>query len=86
MIAGSAKAIGWLVEAGDPEAFAAALGEALAMPARARAQMGQRARRHVSEHFSLARMRRATLEVYDELLGSDLAGALGSAAAAKHSR
>ena len=67
-----AHATGWLVPPADAAALADRLSEALALPARERASMGERARRHVAASFTLARMRRATLAVYDELLGSDL--------------
>ncbi len=36
--------------------------------------MGARAHIHVASSFSLAAMQQATLQVYDELIGSALAG------------
>lgn len=66
------EATGWLVPPGDAAVLADRLAEALALPGPERKLMGQRARRHVAGNFTLARMRRATLAVYDELLGSDL--------------
>jgi len=81
------------VLAGDPQgreayaaALAGALAQALALKPAARAAMGARARRHVAANFSLERMRRATLAVYDELLGTGLARAVAPAPAAKGSR
>ncbi len=60
---------GWRVPAGDPEALARALGQALALGASARAALTQRARAHVERHFSLARMVADTLAAYESLLG-----------------
>ncbi len=71
-----AHATGWLVPPGAPAALADAMARALAMPAGLRDEMGRRARAHVARHFSLAMMKRATLAVYDELLGTDLAARL----------
>jgi glycosyltransferase involved in cell wall biosynthesis len=65
---------GWLVPPGDATALATVLAEALAMPPAARDRMGARARAHVLEHFSLSAMKAATMRVYDELLGTHLAG------------
>jgi glycosyltransferase involved in cell wall biosynthesis len=61
---------GWLVSPSDPKALAAAIGAAMRLPRPARAALGLPLRRHVADHFSLAAMQRATLAVYDELLGS----------------
>jgi glycosyltransferase involved in cell wall biosynthesis len=66
-------ATGWLVPPGDADALADRLARALALAPHERSSMGSRARRHVAENFTLARMRRATLDVYDGLLGTDLA-------------
>ncbi len=63
---------GWLVPPGDPERFAAAMTDALHLSEEARAAIGQRARRHVLENFSLETMRQQTLEVYDTVLGTTL--------------
>jgi len=83
---GAGRATGWLVAPGDAAALAGALAQALALKPAARAAMGARARRHVAANFSLERMRRATLAVYDELLGTGLARAVAPAPAAKGSR
>ena len=64
---------GWLVPPNNPDALAQALEDSLAMTAPDRASMGARARQHVLENFSLDKMRRATLEIYDEILGCELA-------------
>jgi glycosyltransferase involved in cell wall biosynthesis len=63
---------GWLVPPGDAAALAAIMAEALALAPEARAEMGRRARIHVLGSFSLDAMRRKTLAVYDQLLGSKL--------------
>jgi glycosyltransferase involved in cell wall biosynthesis len=64
---------GWLVKVGDVAALAARLREALLLDPSARATIGARARAAVLAKFSLGRMQAATLSVYDELLGTDLA-------------
>lgn len=74
--AGDGSWTGWLVAANDAAALANALAEALQMPDDERAALGDRARRHVLQSFSLAQMRRQTLAAYDSLLGSDLAARL----------
>ncbi len=65
-------ATGWLVRPGDPDVLARTLGAALAMPPAERAALGGRARAHVLASFSIEAMQRATLAVYDELLGTGL--------------
>ncbi|MCH9765457.1 MAG: glycosyltransferase family 4 protein [Alphaproteobacteria bacterium] len=64
---------GWLVPPGDAPTLADAIAEALALAPVDRVAQGERARNHVLKHFSLAAMRRKTLSVYDEILGSHLA-------------
>lgn len=59
---------GWLVPPGDAEALAAALSEALALPAEAAARIGAAGRARVEERFSVARMQSATLALYRALL------------------
>jgi glycosyltransferase involved in cell wall biosynthesis len=61
---------GWRVPAGDADALARAVGEALALGASARGALSARARTHVESQFSLEQMVGATLAVYDELLAS----------------
>ncbi|CAN5743657.1 N/A [soil metagenome] len=58
---------GWLVEPGDSQALAAALGRLLADPVQ-RAAMGERAA-HRAAPFELAGAVRRTQAVYDEVLG-----------------
>lgn len=69
-------ATGWLVPPGDPEALAEALVRALSLANLERESLGRRAREHVASNFTLEAMKRKTLEVYDELLATDLAGRL----------
>lgn len=66
------EATGWCVPPGEPEALTKALGQALDMPVEERVEMGQRARNHILDHFSLETMRCKTLAIYDELIGSRL--------------
>jgi glycosyltransferase involved in cell wall biosynthesis len=73
VLADGPERTGWLVLPADAAALAAALAEALELPAQARASLGTRARAHAMSAFSLAAMKRSTLAVYDELLGSHLA-------------
>ena len=59
---------GWRVKAGDAEALADALHNALTLGASAREAMARRARAHVESQFSLERMTRETLQVYAEVM------------------
>lgn len=68
-------ATGWLIPPEDATRLADAIAEALAMPPAELDRMGGRARQHVLSSFSLKQMKRQTLKVYDELLGTTLAGA-----------
>lgn len=68
------QATGWLVPPGDPDALVGALEAALALTSAERAVLASRARTRVLQSFSVEAMQRATLAVYDGLLGSDLAG------------
>jgi glycosyltransferase involved in cell wall biosynthesis len=56
------------VKAGDAEALADALQNALNLGASAREAMARRARAHVEGQFSLERMTRETLRVYLEMM------------------
>lgn len=67
---------GWLVPPRDAGKLASAMAEALSLSPEAKRGLGSRARARVSGHFSLDAMRRRTLEVYDELLGTRLAAAV----------
>lgn len=67
---------GWLVPAGDAPALAERVAEALALSPAERMAIGERARDHVGARFALRHMQQATLAVYDELLGSELASSL----------
>ena len=73
---GNADFTGWVVPPADSAALAARIGEALALSGPERRALGDRARRHATAQFALEEMQRATLAVYDELLGSDLAAKL----------
>ncbi|MGQ0673945.1 MAG: glycosyltransferase family 4 protein [Hyphomicrobium sp.] len=64
---------GWMVPPGDEARLAQALDESLALSEGVRTAMGDRARSHVLQAFSLDAMRRQTLEVYDSLIGTCLA-------------
>lgn len=68
---------GWVVPRNDAAALAERVAEALALPSEERAAAGARARNHVAVKFTLGRMQRATLAVYDELLGTHLADRFG---------
>jgi glycosyltransferase involved in cell wall biosynthesis len=70
----SSRATGWLVPPGDRDRLAEAVADALAMPMPEYTRMGQRAREHVLQSFSLRQMKQQTLQVYDNLLGTALAG------------
>lgn len=69
----SQEITGWLVPPGDAPKLAAAMAEALSLTPEARAALGARARTRAVTQFSLDSMRRQTLEVYDGLLGTQLA-------------
>ena len=58
---------GFMVPAGDPEAMAGALRQLLASP-ELRAEMGERGRRRVHEHFSIERFARDMEHLYDTVL------------------
>jgi glycosyltransferase involved in cell wall biosynthesis len=64
---------GWLFPPRDVAALATRIGGALALSAEERDAIGARARAHVAGKFMLEQMQEATLAVYDELLGTDLA-------------
>ena len=64
---------GWLVKPGDPAALAAKIKRALNLAPEARTALGARARARVASQYTLRAMQRATLAVYDELLGTSLA-------------
>lgn len=65
---------GWLVPPADATALAEAIADALALSPAERTALGNRARAHVLEAFTLDAMCRATLAVYDRLLGTGLEG------------
>ncbi|MGE0023178.1 MAG: glycosyltransferase family 4 protein [Hyphomicrobium sp.] len=69
------EATGWLVPPGDARRLADAMAKALAFSPEAHATLGRRARARAVGQFSLDSMRRDTLAVYDELLGTRLAAA-----------
>jgi glycosyltransferase involved in cell wall biosynthesis len=64
---------GWRVPPGDAQALAEAIGAALNLGASARIALGNRAKAHVEQHFSLERMVSDTLDVYSALLEGRLA-------------
>lgn len=63
---------GWRIPPGDPTRLAQAIREALALDEDARAALGRRARAHAAGAFSVERMARETLAIYDALAGSAL--------------
>jgi glycosyltransferase involved in cell wall biosynthesis len=71
---------GWVVPCNDATAIAAKVAEALALAPEAYAALGERARRHATARFALREMQRATLAVYDGLLGTELAARFGAQA------
>ncbi len=64
---------GWLIPPSDSAALASAIAEALALTPDRHSAIGARGRAHVATNFSLENMKLRTLDVYDELLGTDLA-------------
>jgi glycosyltransferase involved in cell wall biosynthesis len=66
---------GWVIPCDDLRAIADRVAEVLALSTKERTALGTRARSHVAAKFTLRHMQRATLLVYDELLGSSLAEA-----------
>lgn len=77
-------ATGWRVPPADAGALATGIAAALALSPDMRRAMGLAARQHVERSFSLERMRRQTLAVYDELLRSALARAYAAARPGAH--
>lgn len=67
------QATGWHVPPRDAAALAEALAEALALSDDARRTMGDRAIASIAVRFTAETMKRLTLEVYDDLIGSDMA-------------
>jgi glycosyltransferase involved in cell wall biosynthesis len=59
---------GWRVPPGDPDALAAAIERALALPEAQRQALGQRARGAVQRGYTVRAMQEATLDVYEEVL------------------
>lgn len=59
---------GWLVKPNDAESLADALDEALKLTPERRMEIAARARRHVSEHFTVDAMCDAYIKVYTRLL------------------
>jgi glycosyltransferase involved in cell wall biosynthesis len=69
---GEAEETGWLVPPDNASAMAAALAAALSVDGAARQAMGHRAMADMRARFTLSAMTKATLAVYDRLLGSGL--------------
>jgi glycosyltransferase involved in cell wall biosynthesis len=69
---GVTEILGWIVPPGDPQSLAHALSQALVMAPAERARFASVARSHVVHQFSLGKMQRQTLAVYDELLVTEL--------------
>lgn len=66
-------ATGRLVPPGNAEALAAAIDDLLTLPPSERDALSQRAARHAHANYSMRQLQRATLGVYDRLLGTELA-------------
>jgi glycosyltransferase involved in cell wall biosynthesis len=75
-------ATGWLVPPRDPDALAAAIGEALSLAAEEREHLARRTIAHVAAHFTREAMCAHTIEVYEELLFSHLRASRETVAAA----
>ncbi len=63
---------GWLIPPGDPDSLAEAIDEALSLSENQRAVLAARAMDHVANNFTKAIMAEKTLNVYAELLQTDL--------------
>jgi glycosyltransferase involved in cell wall biosynthesis len=70
---GAGEATGWLVPPNDAGRLAEALAAALALSPEKRKAMGERAHKHAAASFSLQGMKQQTLQVYDRLLGTQMA-------------
>ena len=75
---------GWAIPASEAEPLATAIMQALSLGATARDAIGERARTHVLNQFSLEGMQNATLNVYRALLATPIAS--GRAAASEPHR
>lgn len=67
------QSTGWHVPPRDAAALAESLAEALALSDDARRSMGDRAIASIAARFTAETMKRLTLEVYDSLIGTDMA-------------
>ena len=65
---------GWLVSPGNLDDYEKAIGSALDLTYSQRAEIAIRARANVRDKFTTARMQIGTLDVYDEVLGTNLSG------------
>jgi glycosyltransferase involved in cell wall biosynthesis len=63
---------GWLVSPGNLEAYEKAIASALDLTDNQRAEIAIRARANVRDKFTTVRMQIGTLDVYDEVLGTNL--------------
>ncbi len=73
IVTGQQNFTGWVVPCNDAATIAERVAEALVFSPQEREALGARARRHATAKFTLNQMQRATLAVYDELLGTHLA-------------
>ncbi|MDB2414560.1 glycosyltransferase family 4 protein [Rickettsiales bacterium] len=62
---------GWLVEPGNVDQLANAINKALNIQGRTRKSMASNAKKHVYENFSLEKMSKKTIDVYDSLLAEE---------------
>ena len=61
---------GWLVKPGDPKSLAVVIADAISLDAGARERMAETARAHVLKRFTVKQMRAATINVYQQVLGT----------------
>jgi glycosyltransferase involved in cell wall biosynthesis len=60
---------GFIVAAANPQALAAAMADMLLRGAQGRKAMGEAAQARVCERFTTSALQKATLDVYDRLIG-----------------
>lgn len=61
---------GWLVKPGDPKSLAVVIADAISLDVGARERMAETARAHVLKRFTVKQMCAATINVYQQVLGT----------------